>query len=480
MADDPTDDEDYIRLGITDESSKLDLNLATEEQLRQLVGVVVADDQEINPKEIVDAILDWRDADSNPRGDAAGGTEGEYYRVLDRPYRVKNGPFDTVEELLLVKGVTARILFGEDFDRNGLLTPNEDDEDDSFPPDNADGLLNRGLYPYLTVLSYEDNVSNDNQPRVYLFAEENFLREQLATVFASEPEVIDYIVEVTRGQGGKGEPAGGGDRNTGGGLRGRGSSAPPADGNTDTGGSDEPDKETTRQQYREDGSAEEADEDEEEPEDEEAPPDEVSEGEGDEAGEVGEEEESVPEAESETDDAQAASTPIRSPASLLVPRSIRGEVRPGPVGPEHLAVLLDRTTTLPPEQRQVRGLVNVNTAPAMVLRCLPGLTEEQITAILDTRGVLDSGTKSTPAWLVTEGIVDSIAFEQVSPYVTARGQQFTIESLGYADHIGMVSRLQVVVDMVGPIAQVVYYRDLTHLGGHYPIREEDSEKIRVQ
>ena len=123
--------------------------------------------------------LDWRDADSNPRGEAAG-TEGEYYRNLDKPYRVKNGPFDTVEELLLVQGVTPRILFGEDHDRNGLLTPNEDDEDDTFPPDNADGLLNRGLFPYLTVFSYEDNVSNDNKPRIYLFAEENFLREQLA------------------------------------------------------------------------------------------------------------------------------------------------------------------------------------------------------------------------------------------------------------------------------------------------------------
>ena len=55
-----------------------------------------------------------------------------------------------------------------------------------------------------------------------------------------------------------------------------------------------------------------------------------------------------------------------------------------------------------------------------------------------------------------------------------------IESLGYADHIGMVTRLQVIVDVAGPIAQTMYYRDLTRLGGHYPIREEDDENIRVR
>lgn len=192
VADDPTDDEKYIRFGITDEASKLNLNTATHGQLLALVERVVAglsDGDTLDPRGIVDAIVDWRDQDSTPTGEA-GDTEDAYYRLLDKPYRVKNGPFSTVEELLLVKGVTGQVLFGEDFDRNGLLTPNEDDGDKTFPPDNEDGILNRGLYPYLTVLSYDYNTSNDNRPRVFMFGDEAALNTELEQVFSDEPETI--------------------------------------------------------------------------------------------------------------------------------------------------------------------------------------------------------------------------------------------------------------------------------------------------
>ena len=116
VADDPTDDEDYIRLGITDEASKLNLNTATEAQLMILVTAAVDGDEEIAPQDIVDAILDWRDNDREPRGQKKD-TEGEYYKRLPKPYLVKNGPFDTVEELLLVKGITGLIMYGEDWER---------------------------------------------------------------------------------------------------------------------------------------------------------------------------------------------------------------------------------------------------------------------------------------------------------------------------------------------------------------------------
>jgi hypothetical protein len=141
---------------------------------------------------------------------------------------------------------------------------------------------------------------------------------------------------------------------------------------------------------------------------------------------------------------------------------------------------MDRTTTIPPQQRKLTGLININTAPRLVLRCIEGLTEEQVDAILEARAGLDPVTKATTAWLVTEEVLDLETFEQVAPQITARGQQFRIESLGYGDHVGMVTRLEVVVDMLGPVAETVYYRDLTYLGGHYPIREEDLENIRVR
>jgi general secretion pathway protein K len=65
------------------------------------------------PKEtadtIVDSALDWMDKDVLHR---LSGAEDDYYQTLPNPYRAKNGPFDTVEELLLVKGMPPDILFG--------------------------------------------------------------------------------------------------------------------------------------------------------------------------------------------------------------------------------------------------------------------------------------------------------------------------------------------------------------------------------
>lgn len=128
---------------------------------------------------------------------------------------------------------------------------------------------------------------------------------------------------------------------------------------------------------------------------------------------------------------------------------------------------------------EIRGLININTAPELVLRCVPGLAEEEVAAIVARRAELDALTKSTTAWLVTEGVIGVEKYVEIAPKICARGTQFTVEALGYADHVGMVTRIQVIYDMRGPLAQTMYYRDLTQLGGSFPIREEDEESFRV-
>jgi general secretion pathway protein K len=59
--------------------------------------------------EIVQAVVDWLDADSNPTG--FGGAEDDYYSGLqDRPpYRAANGPMTSTSELLLVAHMTPEI-----------------------------------------------------------------------------------------------------------------------------------------------------------------------------------------------------------------------------------------------------------------------------------------------------------------------------------------------------------------------------------
>lgn len=62
---------------------------------------------EIDPA-IVQAILDWTDADSDAR--FPNGAEDAYYLDLERPYRAANRPLASVRELLLVRGVTQAIF----------------------------------------------------------------------------------------------------------------------------------------------------------------------------------------------------------------------------------------------------------------------------------------------------------------------------------------------------------------------------------
>ncbi len=92
---------------IDNESGKVDLNNAGPDMLRMLLGGFDLEEHEKDV--IVDSILDWRDEDDLHR---LNGAEDDYYSNLDNPYPCKDGPFEAVDELLLVRGVTAEIFYG--------------------------------------------------------------------------------------------------------------------------------------------------------------------------------------------------------------------------------------------------------------------------------------------------------------------------------------------------------------------------------
>lgn len=139
---------------VIDEAGKLNVNQATSAQLLALPGMT---------EEIADAILDWRDDDDDER---EYGVETGYYRNLDYPYDCRNAPFKTIRELLLVKGVTPVLLYGEDTNFNGLLDYNERDGDASLPPDNEDDELEQGWIAYLSCYSKDDDKDADGMDRV--------------------------------------------------------------------------------------------------------------------------------------------------------------------------------------------------------------------------------------------------------------------------------------------------------------------------
>ncbi|MFT5527107.1 MAG: type II secretory pathway component PulK [Pirellulaceae bacterium] len=175
------------RYGLEDESSRLNLNtlLAAEEQtaeagrdlLMALPGMTF---------EIADSILDWIDIDDGARD---YGVESDYYGTLNPPYACKNGPLDTVEELLLIRGVSPQLLFGRDINRNGTVDAFEmmsQSTSDTTVTTNVD-MTDRGWSGYLTLHSLEKNFSAQGFARIDVNQEDlASLYEELDTVFSSE------------------------------------------------------------------------------------------------------------------------------------------------------------------------------------------------------------------------------------------------------------------------------------------------------
>ena len=93
------------RYGFVDEESKMNVNAAERADLRRLIKSVVAM-EERQADNLVEAIIDWREAG---RAQLTGFYSDDYYYNLEYPYKPKNAPFETLEELLLVQGLSQGI-----------------------------------------------------------------------------------------------------------------------------------------------------------------------------------------------------------------------------------------------------------------------------------------------------------------------------------------------------------------------------------
>jgi len=357
------DDEDEVRYGVTDEAAKLNLNTASEDMLEAL--------ERLTP-ELRDCLLDYRDADADAR---AGGAEQSYYDTLPFPYVIPNGSFATVEELLMVKGFTGDLVYGEDANFNGRLDPNEDDGLDHLPRDNRDGQLDPGLRDLLTVYTVAPNVDRDGRPRTTINTANlpddlaiSDQTRQLIEVYVAEGNTFKHPAEVA-------------------GLRFQ--------------------VKKRHKAYRD-----------------------------------------LPQ------------------GAWLEERVVAGD----------LETLLDRTTA--DTKRTSKGLVNVNTAPAEVLAALPGLDADRARQITDVRSGLSTDTRSTIAWLYTQGVLDADGFKEVAPYLTARGYQFTVRCVGFGVPSGRYRVLEAVVDLAGKGARLAYVRDTTRLGLPFALDSEQVERSR--
>jgi type II secretory pathway component PulK len=143
--------------GPADGHARLNINLLTRDDLLTFLDMT---------EDVADSILDWIDEDEDTR--ELGAEAGYYLKNKAFRYTPRNAPMRTIDELELVAGVEPIQVRGEDWNLNGILDPNENDGNLSWPPDNSDGKLDAGWSAYLTTSSADGHLGASGEERLDL------------------------------------------------------------------------------------------------------------------------------------------------------------------------------------------------------------------------------------------------------------------------------------------------------------------------
>lgn len=174
---------------------------------------------------------------------------------------------------------------------------------------------------------------------------------------------------------------------------------------------------------------------------------------------------------------QTAKVKLTHPAELLEAKVTvktadgRETVVESGVGREELPQVLDLLTADTEPRRE--GLINLNTAGALVLATLPEIDLSLAETIVATRSGLGADRRSTSAWLFQEGVVDAARFQRIAPQLTARSFQFQFHVVGYGVPSGRYRVLEVEIDVAAGERRVTGLRDVTKLGIPFPLVGEE-------
>ncbi len=188
----PNDSEtaaQHWRFGYENESAKINLGRLLARERREpgaareaLLNLPNMDES------TADAILDWIDPDDSVRD---LGAESEYYQGLQPPRRPRNGLPPSLEELLLVKGVTREKLFGVDLNANFAV----DSSEEKLADEQAE-IATSSHVPwsqFLTVRSAERDETYEGEQRIRLNQSDlGKLQRELTSAF--QPTWANFIV----------------------------------------------------------------------------------------------------------------------------------------------------------------------------------------------------------------------------------------------------------------------------------------------
>lgn len=391
------------RAALTDEGGKLNINALI---AQDPTGEVLYNALMMLPDmtaDVADSVVDWVDADQNARGE---GAEASYYQGLANPYKCKDGPLNSLDELLLVKGVTPQLLYGTDQNRNG-------DGDEG-------GSVDRGWSDYLTVFGRE--VSVDSSGQIKINVKNNDLQALYDALLGSGigDELAAYVmaarlVTPTR-LNADGTPASGNTQN----QEVRQASLADltafvdeklqASTNTSRALNSVLDLVNTRVSF------------------------------------------SIPNGDGKSTTA-VYNSPLNDPAKLR----------------EVLPVLLDKLATREEVEMIPRLNVNTAPREVLLglpgVEQGTTLDEADVDAIVEARGSAAAGTLeySTGAWLVTQANLTPEKFKAIEKYVTGSSMVYRVQSVGYLTGGGPVARVEAVIDVNLGSPRVVYFRDLGDL-----------------
>jgi hypothetical protein len=429
-----------FRYGLENESSKLNLNvlLATgaEQQARSRLTALPG-----MTAETADAILDWLDADDEPRDE---GAEYDYYQGLDPPYEPRNGPIASLDELLQVRGVTPELLYGYDQNRNMQIDGHEQARGLLVELDNTYGVLNRGWSAYLTIHSIEAMRGAGGSPLVDLNgAKLQPLHTELVKIVGIDKAnfIIAYRQFGPQPVDG-GQNAGGGNNQSSSG----GSSS-------DSGGG---------QQSRQQRGGNQANSGNQPPQ----------------GGAPAQNLQTVTPGSLQLDFQKEAGAPIPSPLHLIgakvqftpsgdnaQPQLVESPWPDSQAGYRDLLTLYDAVSVGSSER--IAGRVNLTTAPRAVLRSIPDMPAGAPDRIVATRepdpDPLGSEQRH-PIWPLVQGIVKLDEMKKLERYVTSGGDVWSGQAVGFFDAGPIAARGEFVIDCSGQTPRLRAWRDLSPLG----------------
>ncbi|HQX52339.1 MAG TPA: type II secretion system protein GspK [Planctomycetaceae bacterium] len=412
-----------VRFGMARETAKFNINRLTEFEKDDDETTTAYDAISNIPgmtEEIANAILDWIDSDEERR---VGGAETPDYQGLAIPYSARNALLESIEELLQIQGVTPELFYGEDANRNGMLDPNEDDGNESLPNDNQDGVLDVGWREYFTVSSRERNKKPDGEKKINING--SIMTELFDEIEdAVDTETATFIVAYR--------------------LWGN-ENADPATVKSLTVDQKELAKAIAGGLSNPDGI-------------------------------------SITRAGMNLN--QVAAYSFRSIYDVI-DAEVDATIEGGPqtlMSPWTSANLLD---TMPDFEANFTyldddfadGRINVNIARREVLLAIPDMTETIADSIVSMRPPIESSgmassamsARTSPTWLLGEGVVDLNTFRRLGPWLTTGGDIFSFQALGHFDQGGPTTRLEAMIDGTQNPPRIIFQRDLTSLGrGFHP------------